>query len=28
MLIAQALEHGLTIASLDPAVRAYPARCL
>jgi PIN domain nuclease of toxin-antitoxin system len=28
MLIAQALEHGLTIASLDPVVRAYPAPCL
>ena len=25
---AQALEHGLTIASLDPVVRAYPAPCL
>lgn len=24
MLVCQALEHGLTLATIDPAVRAYP----
>ena len=24
MLVCQALEHGLTLATVDPAVRAYP----
>jgi PIN domain nuclease of toxin-antitoxin system len=28
LLIAQALEHGLTILTVDPAVRAYPVSCL
>lgn len=28
MLVAQALEHGLTILTVDPAVRAYPVPCL
>jgi PIN domain nuclease of toxin-antitoxin system len=24
MLICQALQHGLTLATVDPAIRAYP----
>jgi PIN domain nuclease of toxin-antitoxin system len=28
LLVAQALEHALTIVTVDPVVRAYPAPCL
>lgn len=28
LLVAQALRHGLTILTIDAAVRAYPAPCL
>lgn len=28
LLVAQAIEHRLTIVTVDPAVRAYPAPCL
>ncbi|MDB5297895.1 MAG: PilT protein domain protein [Phycisphaerales bacterium] len=28
MLVAQALQHGLTILTADDAVKAYPASCL
>jgi PIN domain nuclease of toxin-antitoxin system len=28
MLICQALEHGLTLLTVDAAVRAYPVACL
>ena len=28
MLIAQALQHGLTIVTVDPEVAAYPVPCL
>lgn len=28
LIVAQALEYGLTIVTVDPEVRAYPAPCL
>lgn len=28
LLVAQAIEHRLTIVTVDPSVRAYPAPCL